>query len=290
MVKKSDQLMPGEQYEPLELRIEKDLNKQFLRALDCNDSFYEKFVHPGVILNFCSITQSPSFTLEDGIAAVAAKLKSTYHQPVPIGSHLTITWSILDVYERRSRIYQVAEVKVKDADTLIMERKIINTFVGGLYLQRRVEWEKETAYRRSITLSSFPQQGYEIVGKKKQMFIEHMRLYSGGVSGPTWPSRNIHTDREISIRSGIGRPVASGFMFEAYLVELLVNFFGESFFHCGKTDLTVIDMAGDGDTVIPKMALKEHYGQGNNYTEISADLWCENQYGNKIILGEGLVE
>lgn len=284
MEKFSDQLKIGEKYEPLELTLSKELNDQFVRALDCTDSPYEELVHPGVILNFCSITQSPSFTLDEGIAAVGAKFASVFHQPIRVESRLTIDWHVTDVYERRSRTYQVCRVSVKNDDILIMERTIKNTFIGGVYLERRVQWEKDSAYRRSIPMSSFPEQGYEIIGRNRQLSIDRMRLYSGGMSGFDWPARNIHTDRSISIRSGVGRPVASGLMFEGYLVELITCFFGEGFFFGGKTWVTAIEMAGDGDTVIPKMVLKK-VCECKASDSVEADLWCENQYGKKIMVG-----
>jgi hypothetical protein len=288
MEKRSDQLEKGEKYETLELRVSKNLNQQFLKALDCNDNFYESIIHPGLILNFCSITQSPSFSLEKDISAVGAKFQSVFLKPLEVNSRLTIDWTVLDHYERRSRKYQVCEVSVMHNGSLIMERKITNTFIGVVYLERRVKWEKETAYRRSVPLSEFPDQGYEIVGKKKQLTIEQLRLYSGGIPGLGWPVRNIHTDREISIRSGIGRPVASGMMFEAYLVELLKSFFGDRFFHGGTNRVIAIDMAGDGDSVIPKMVLK-NYSIDNTGNEILADIWCENQYGNRIMIGKASI-
>jgi len=284
MEKFSDQLKIGEKYEPLELTVSRDLNHQFLKALDSTDSRYEELVHPGLLVNFCSITQSPSFALDQGIATVAAKFETIFHLPIKLNSRLTIEWNVIDVYERRSRLYQVCGVRVKNADLLALERKITNTFIGGVYLERRVQWEKDSAYRRSIPMSSFPQQGYEIVGRKRQLSMELMRLYSGGVPGPRWPARNIHTDREISIRSGIGRPVASGFMFEGYLIELLTCFFGAAFFQGGKMGVTAIDMAGDGDTIIPKMVLKKEY-ESKISEGVDAELWCENQYGNRIAVG-----
>ena len=125
--------------------------------------------------------------------------------------------------------------------------------------------------------------------KKRELTLEKQRYYSGGLPGPNWPDRNIHTDREFSIRSGVGKPIASGLMFESYLAELMINFFGEDWFRYGKTDVIAIDMAGDGDTIIPKAVLKakEIVEKGIN---IDIDLWCENQFGNKMMVGNARYE
>lgn len=288
MVNKSDQLKVGEKYKTLELKITKDLNDQFLKSLDCLEDRFQEFIHPGLLFNFCSITKSPSFSLEAGIAAVAAKFESVFHQAVKVNSRLKIQWEVVDVYERRSRTYQVCDVTIWDSDNLVMERKLTNTFIGGAYLEKRVQWEKDNAYRRSVPMTSFPQQRYEIVGKERRLSMQKMRLFSGGDPGLDWPARNIHTDREVSIRSGIGRPVASGFMFEGYLSELLISFFGKFFFQGGSFRAVAIDMAGDGDSVIPKMVLEDGLNPSSN-EKIMAGIWCENQYGNKIMIGEAAV-
>jgi len=288
MTVNSDKLKPGDQYDALELHVSSDLNKQYLKALNSNDERYEKFIHPGLILNFSSITQSPSFKLESEIAAVGAKFESIFYKPAKVGSRLRFEWAVTETYERRSRVYQLSEIQIKCDGSMIMKRKITNTFIGGEYLDRRVKWEKEKAYRRSVPISSFPKQGYEIIGIKRKLSLEQMSLFSGGAPGPLWPVRNIHTDREISIRSGIGRPIASGLMFEAYLMEMLINFCGDRIYNSGNTKTVAIDMAGDGDTIIPKMVLKEPISQINSSGMI-ADIWCENQYGNKIMIGGAIL-
>jgi acyl dehydratase len=286
MIKTADKMQPGDTYEPLILSLSAELNEQFLQALDAQHDRYHKIVHPGVLLNFCSITQSPSFCVQDQVAAVAAKFGCTFVRPTQIGEKVRISWKVCDVYERRSRLYQIAEVLVEaelDGST-ILRREINNTFIGGQYLGKRVKWEKETGYRRALNKKGFPRQGYEIVGKRKTLTMEKLQQFSGGIPGLGWPARNIHTDREFSIRSGIGRPVASGFMFEAYLQELLIDFTGESWFGSGRLQVTAIEMAGDGDTVIPKATIEASFAEGANRVT-QYHVWVENQYGNTVMIG-----
>ena len=285
MRKSADQMKVGEEYEPLVLQVSSELNEQFMRALDSFNLKYKEIVHLGLLLNFCSITQSPSFYLEENVAAVGAKFDAKYKHQIKLGKTVTISWKISEVYERRNRRYQISDVLVKDDEGVeILQRRVNNTFIGGEYLERRVKWEKETGYRRAVAISEFPKEEYEIVGKRKELTMEKLRYFSGGLPGPNWPARNIHTDREISIRSGMGRPVASGMMFEYYLIDLMINFFGENWFEHGETKVIVIDTAGDGDTISPKSVIKSKEFDGSK-EKITLDIWCENQYGNKIMVG-----
>jgi hypothetical protein len=163
--------------------------------------------------------------------------------------------------------------------------------IGGKYLEKRVEWERKVGYRSAIPISKFPVEGYSIVGKEKRLSLENFRIYSGGLPGANWPKRNIHTDREVSIRSGIGRPVASGMMFEGFLVDLLLNFCGDSFQYGGQMSTIAINMAGDGDIVIPKMVIKEKKtAVGTIKGKTVYDIWCENQYNNKVMIGSAIEE
>lgn len=281
----SDRLNKGDRYAPLTLQVSRELNEQFLKALDIQHERYLMIVHPGVLFNFCSITQSPSFNLMDDIAAVGAKFNCTMLRPLKVGETIEISWVVTDVYEKRSRIYQVCEVKVVDkSGDIIFARSINNTFIGGEYLEKRVAWEKERGFRRALNTSEFPREGYEIVGIRKDLSLEKQRIYSGGLPGPNWPNRNIHTDREVSIRSGIGKPIASGLMFESYLAELMISFFGEAWFTSGELRTAAIDMAGDGDTVFPKATVRARDFDGSR-EELFLGVWCENQYGNKIMVG-----
>lgn len=283
MARTSDTLAVGDTYEALVLRVTPELNQQFLTALDSPHPRYEQIVHPGLLMNFSSITQSPSFRLDDDVAAVGAKFEARYMNPGRVGKTFTFAWTVSEIYERRSRTYQVCDVLITDDDGLeIVRRKINNTFIGGEYLKKRIKWEKEKGYRRALSISEFPEVGYEIVARRRELTMEKMRYFSGGLPGLGWPARNIHTDRDISVRSGIGKPVASGLMLEAYLAELLINFFGQKWLDSGETRVVAVDLVGENDTVVPKAIIRESRG---SEAGMECELWCENQYGNKTMVG-----
>jgi len=282
----SDKLQVGDRYDSLVIKITHEMNKQVLKALDDFHPRYNDIIHPGLLMSLCSITKSPSFSLSENVAAVTAKFECTYLCPARVGKAFTFSWEVKEVIEKRSRIYQLSDVLVTDEDGKdVMHRTINNTFIGGEHLKRRVEWEAKVGFKReSVTQRDFPKEGYEIVGKPKQLTMENLQYYSGGPIGPTWPVRNIHTDREISIRSGIGKPVASGMMFEAFMTELMIDFLGDNWFEKGKMNVVCIEMAGDGDTIIPKAIITQKLF-AKLEAEICMKVWCENENRHVIAIG-----
>jgi hypothetical protein len=87
-----------------------------------------------------------------------------------------------------------------------------------------------------------------------------------------------------SIRSGIGKPVASGFMLEAYLAELLISFFGQTWLEGGETSVISVELAGEGDRVVPRAVIRARESEGAQ-AGMECELWCENQFGNKTMVG-----
>lgn len=284
---RSDHLGVGDRYEPLVLTVTKELNEQFVRAVDDRHSRYEHVVHPGLLLGYASITKSPSFFLPAGVQAVGAKMESEFLSAGSVGRTYTMDWLVTDVYEKRARIYQVTKLRVvEDTGLEILRRRFNTTFVGGEYIGRRARWEQGTnASSRSGNIPAQDRE-YEIVGRAKELSLEKMILYSGGPPGPSWPAKNIHTDVEVALEAGLERPIASGLMFEAYLAELMLGFFGESWLTGGKMSVTFIEPAGEGDILTPKATIqsREVCAEG---LALDLELWCENQAGRRVVVGLG---
>jgi len=286
MSKYSDELAEGEKYAPLVLQVASDLNRQFVMAMDGDAAKYAARVHPGLVFCFSSITQSPSFVLRPDMAAVGAKFETIFERPIHVGDVLTYDWTVVKVYERRARLYQIAKVDITNQDgDRVMVRHINNTFIGGEYLQRRVAWEKTTGHRRALSISEFPTIGFEIVGSPKTLSIEKMRHYSGGLPGPEWPDRNIHTDRAVSIRSGVGKPIASGLMFDGYLADLMGAYFSEEEWETrGAMKAIAIDMAAEDAVLVPK-AIPKPDPAGSEAGGPRYSIWCEDQFAHKVMVG-----
>ncbi|MBW2147540.1 MAG: MaoC family dehydratase [Deltaproteobacteria bacterium] len=129
------------------------------------------------------------------------------------------------------------------------------------------------------------QEGQEFAGKIRTVTLERINFFSGGFPrGPNWPAKNIHTDLEVAQKCGLQTRAASGAMFEGYLTDLMIDIFGEDWLNYGTMSLTFIGIVDKDDTLIPKAVVKSRKLQSSE-VEFTLDVWCENQNGNKVVVG-----
>ena len=127
--------------------------------------------------------------------------------------------------------------------------------------------------------------GAEIAGKRKTISEARVLAFSGGRFGaPGWPAKNIHTDLEFAKSCGLQTRSVSGTQYMGYLIELMVDLFGESWLSHGKMDLKFIAILDVEDSLISKAVVtsKEPEGTGTRFV---LDMWCENQRGEKVAVG-----
>lgn len=129
------------------------------------------------------------------------------------------------------------------------------------------------------------QEGYEVSGNLKTVTEERVYAFSGGFSqDPGYPKKNIHTDLEVAKSCGLPSRAASGAMFEGYLTELMIYLFGENWLTGGKMSLTFIAIVDPGDRLLPKAIVRSRHVEGSGVRCVM-DVWCENQHGNKVVVG-----
>ena len=136
--KRADQVGVGEEFEPHEFCVTPDFNQQYLEAVENHHPRYLQeteagvaIVHPGLLINHSNVTRSPSFYLPPGMAAVHAKEQVEYLNPGRVGKTFRVSWKVVDVYEKRGRLYQVKEALIVDEDGVeILRRKIIDTYIA----------------------------------------------------------------------------------------------------------------------------------------------------------------
>jgi hypothetical protein len=133
-------------------------------------------------------------------------------------------------------------------------------------------------------------EGYEARGATKTATSYRTWLFSGGwprMDG--WPAKNVHTDLEFARDSGLAARNASGAMMAGYLTELMVDTFGEGWLRNGAFSLKFIRAVGIGDrvTAMARVASKRVVGSGTGF---EAEVWCENQDGDKVVVGTARVQ
>ena len=121
-------------------------------------------------------------------------------------------------------------------------------------------------------------EGRQLAGNHKSVTLKRMRGFSG------WPSRNIHTDEAFAKACGLPGPIASATMYEAYLVELMLNIFGEDWIRHGRLELAFVKMVHPSDTLAAK-AIAREVGTAEAGRRVSLEVWCENQRGERVAVG-----
>ena len=128
------ELEVGDSYEPLEFSITGELNEQFLYAIAEYDPVYvggaavPAQIHPMILLHMSARTRSKSFRLAPNMGSVYATEKVRFRQPAYVGEMLTVSWTIGAVYEKKERLYQQLDIRVKGARGTVLDRQMHSVF------------------------------------------------------------------------------------------------------------------------------------------------------------------
>ena len=100
--------------------------------------------------------------------------------------------------------------------------------------------------------------------------------------------QNIHNNAEIAKqRLGTTYTLASGRMSVAFAAEALRRFFGpEVFNHTGSVNLKFLRPVKHGDTITVHGAVT-HQTEVENGTEVTVEIYCQNQNSDKTAVGIG---
>ena len=124
----------------------------------------------------------------------------------------------------------------------------------------------------------------EVIGPSKYVTSYRTWLFSGGwPRSEGWPAKNVHTDLEFAQACGLATRVASAAMLQAYLAELMVDLFGESWLRWGRLELKFVRPVEIDDRIVAYGVVTTKEVDGAVYL----DLWCENQRGEKVCTGTG---
>jgi hypothetical protein len=127
--------------------------------------------------------------------------------------------------------------------------------------------------------------GTVFAGPVYHLSIERVLAFSGGpFSRPNWPDRNLHTDLEKAQEAGLPGIIVSATQFEGYLIDLLVDLFGETWFTAGAIENRIPKSLMLDDFVQPKAVLRAVDDDGETRT-FTMDVSCENQRGEQVLVG-----
>ena len=126
--------------------------------------------------------------------------------------------------------------------------------------------------------------GNVFAGEMKKMSWERIATFSGGpLNTPAWPRKNIHTDLGTAKESGLDTIYVSSTQYLGHLAELMIELFGVGWLSHGTTsNLKFIHPVAENDTVQTKARIADIAEDGT----CSMEVWCENQEGTQVMVGE----
>lgn len=141
---RTDRLVAGEELAPFTFHVTEEFNENYLHAVEdfhprymegggaSSDHAAVPIIHAGLLFNFSNLTRSPAFSLPAGVAAIHTHEEATFLDPAPVGSTLTVSWKILDTYEKRGRLYQVVEALITtETGQQVLRRVSTNIYMGA---------------------------------------------------------------------------------------------------------------------------------------------------------------
>ena len=288
--KRTDLLKPGDKLEPLEFHVTREFNENYLHAVEDLHPRYQEatsagpaLVHTALLVNFSNLTRSPSFHLPDGVSAIYAHEKVEFVGLGRVGETFRVTWKVADTYERRARPYQVMEALVAGPGGTVLRRTSTYTFTGGAYPGIGAARSNPGLNMKTMAAKDI-QPGDEVTGRSKYVTSYRTWLFSGGWPRfEGWPAKNVHTDLEFAQACGLETRVASGTMLEAYLAELAVDLFGESWLKRGRLELKFVRPVEVDDRIVAHGVVTSKQRDG----AVHLDLQCENQHGEVACIGAG---
>ena len=116
----------------------------------------------------------------------------------------------------------------------------------------------------------------------KRMTLEKMKT-------PVWSAGNpVHCDPEYARSAGLPGPIATGEMSTCYLSELLTSAFGPAWIAHSRLKSRYLAPVFAGDTLTVRGQITER-AEEHGRLRIGAEVWCENQHGQKVTVGTATV-
>ncbi len=129
-----------------------------------------------------------------------------------------------------------------------------------------------TALAQDITI------GQELPVLVKKIGQRKIDAYSGV------KPKSIHSDPEWAKQKGFHAPLAQGMMSTAYVSEIMTNLLGEGFIKGGKMAVNFIKPVYTDDQLTIHGTVLEKTPE-DGATRVTVEVWCENQRGDKTLVG-----
>jgi acyl dehydratase len=119
--------------------------------------------------------------------------------------------------------------------------------------------------------------------------MERLWAFSGGPFAlEGWPRRNLHTDPSVAASVGLPSVGASGTQYQGYIVELMLDLFGEAWLSHGSMTGKFIALVNAGETVQAHAEVVETEAVDGGQVRFTLKVWCENGRGEQVLVGRSI--
>jgi 3-hydroxybutyryl-CoA dehydratase len=138
--------------------------------------------------------------------------------------------------------------------------------------------------------------GFEFRLPPRAMTRERMRWYvdiqdtvqfDDGRIHPQPPT--IHDDDDYAKKQGLPGIIADGMISTNWILSLLVDLFGETVLQKGRLRTKYIEPVYEDQVLIAGARIRSMADNAEGETVYGLEVWCEDDTGNKVTVGEALV-
>ncbi|MBI3965435.1 MAG: MaoC family dehydratase N-terminal domain-containing protein [Chloroflexi bacterium] len=267
--------------EPVAYKLTPECLQRYLDGTQSTSPFYSDEspfgypVAPAAILFYMPMRVEGWRDPNDTRPIFNSRVEWSFHKPVRPGTTLTLAARQSDRWLKRGRDFMTIELLALDEQGASVCRGLTT-----------VTWPADPQHTpadlpvRDGEPSGPPAgtaTGPELGTLTRQLTFEMSEAIAG-------PARNFHTDREMARTRGFADVVIAGPHFVCLASELLTDVFGRQWFESGELKLTYLKPVIAGERITVKAVERERQSSAGD-TRVIADLWCENEAGEKTAVG-----
>ena len=137
--------------------------------------------------------------------------------------------------------------------------------------------------------------GTELAGASRPLTMDRTGWYSVGMLAAATGERrpvqhNIHTDHEYARAQGLPAAIADGMHSTNWLSALLAAHFGGHYLASGSLRTKYIKPIVVDTVITPRAVVTARQDLGPEGIRYALDVWCEDQDGTRVTVGEATVQ
>jgi acyl dehydratase len=288
----------GDKIPPTHTTVTPQLIKQYAFSVDDWDPIsipvWEGSIGQAALLSqHCLGAHTALYREDKEVGGLHARCEMEIFNPPRVGKKVTITSKHIDKYEKRGHRYRVLESEARDEDgVLCLRTRNHETFGASVGAAKGAPGQAPRADVPALVSDIIVPRAYkqipigaQVTPLYKPITFEQMVAFTGITADLAAGQKTYHTDVEFARSLGLPTAIAQGQMSACHISEMMTRFLGWGWRRGGRMLVKFISAVFAGDTLYVTGTVKQKVPEGDA-TRIILDVWCENQAGTKVTVGE----